>query len=104
MNDTAKEDTGQGDYESDEARSEETEGDKVLRQCLLSGKPATMHYMCSLQDEAGKYDPQSNLFAVKNGDRTFGYMCTPFKHGTSMYLLVLGGSVLGEVILTTDGE
>jgi hypothetical protein len=98
-----KEESGQGDYEFDEARSEETEGDKRLRQALLNGKPAYMTYMCSLDDEKGLYDAETNLF-ITDGGRTFAYVVTPLKHGKSTYLLVLGGGVLGEVILTQDGE
>jgi hypothetical protein len=99
-----REDSGQGDYDFDESRSTETEGEKRLRQTLLCGKPATMTYMGSMVDETGRYNEEYGLFAVQTGERTFAYTVTPYKHGTHTYLMVLGRSVIGEVILTKDGE
>jgi hypothetical protein len=104
MNTEAKEDAGQGDYAFDESRTEELADAKATRQAFLVGVPATMQYMCYLDDETGRYDAESELFAVSGDYRNFSYKVTPYKHGTTSYLLVLGGRVLGEVILHNGGE
>jgi hypothetical protein len=108
MNDTAKEDAGQGDYDYDEGSFELSPADAENRHAFLAGVPAEINYMGSLsmEKDIGRYEAASRLFAYVRRNGSMGsYIVSPTKNGRNEYLIVFGAGVLAEVkLLTKTGE
>ena len=102
MNEQEKTDSGQADYEGDEAWASGKFGPGAERTAWLDGVSATMVHMGPELDYVGRLDTRTNLFVFERGENNTGsYFVTPLYHA-KQYYLVLGGGVIGEV--TIDGE
>jgi hypothetical protein len=99
MNEQEKTDSGQADYEGDEAFHDSDPHALAEKKAWLEGVKATMVFMGRGLENKGKLDLESNMFVFDRGDNSTGsYFVTVLRD----YYLVIGGGVIGEI--TIDGE
>jgi hypothetical protein len=101
MNEQERTDSGQADYEGDEAFHDRPDEpfEEAERTAWLEGDKATMYFMGRDFEQQGRLDIQNKLFVFDRGDNSTGsYFVTVFDD----YYLVIGGGIIGEII--KDGE